>query len=43
MRQGGDPTAAALAERYKVVMPNLLVSDHDVSLLIDYLSAVALP
>jgi protein SCO1 len=41
MREDGDATAVKLAERYKVVMPNLLVSDHDVALLIDYLSAVA--
>jgi protein SCO1 len=41
MREEGDPIAVALAERYKVVMPNLLVSDHDAALLIDYLSAVA--
>jgi protein SCO1 len=42
MREDGDPTAVALTKRYKVVMPNLLVSDHDAALLIDYLSAVAL-
>ncbi len=41
MRQDGDPIAVALAERYKVMMPNLSVSDHDAALLIDYLSAVA--
>jgi protein SCO1/2 len=41
MRADGDPIAVALAGRYKVVMPNLLVSDHDATVLIDYLSAVA--
>jgi protein SCO1/2 len=41
MREDGDPIAVALAERYKVVMPNLLVSDRDLAPLMDYLSAVA--
>ena len=41
MRQEGDPAAVALAKRYKVVMPNLDVSGHDATLLVDYLSAVA--
>jgi protein SCO1/2 len=41
MREDGDPIAVALAERYKVVMPNLLVGDRDATILVDYLSAVA--
>ena len=41
MREDGDSIAVALAQRYKVVMPNLSISDHDAALLIDYLSAVA--
>jgi protein SCO1 len=41
VREDSDPIAVALAERYKVVMPNLLVSDRDVAALMDYLSAVA--
>jgi protein SCO1/2 len=41
MREDGDPIAVALAERYKVVMPNLLVGDRDLAILVDYLSAAA--
>jgi protein SCO1/2 len=41
MRDEGDPTAVALAKRFKVQMPNLLVSEHDADILIEYLGAVA--
>jgi protein SCO1/2 len=41
MREDRDPIAVALAERYKVVMPNLSVGDGDLAMLMDYLSAVA--
>lgn len=41
MRAAGDPTAVALAARYKVVMPNLNVGDRDLGALLDYLSAQA--
>jgi protein SCO1 len=41
MREDGDPIAAALAEHYKVLMPNLGVGDQDVAALMDFLSAVA--
>jgi len=42
MREDRDPTAVALAERYKVLMPNLSVGDRDLAELMDYLSAAAL-
>jgi protein SCO1 len=41
MREEGDPIAVALAERYKVLMPNLFVGDRDLTALLDYLGAVA--
>jgi protein SCO1 len=41
MREDGDPIALALAERYKVLMPNLGVGDRDLAALLDYLGAVA--
>jgi len=43
MREDGDPIAVALGERYKVLMPNLRVGDHDLTILIDYLGAAASP
>jgi protein SCO1/2 len=41
MREDGDPIAVAIAQQYKVLMPNLSVGDQDLAALIDYLSAVA--
>jgi protein SCO1 len=41
VREGGDPTAVALAKRYKVMMPNLSLGDQDIAALLDYLKAVA--
>lgn len=41
MRVAGDPTAVALAARYKAVMPNLGVGDLDLAALIDFLAAQA--
>jgi protein SCO1 len=41
MREDNDPIAVALAERYKVVMPNLSIGDRDLTVLLDYLSSVA--
>jgi protein SCO1 len=41
MREAGDPTAVALAERYKVTMPNLYLGDQDIAALLDYLNAAA--
>jgi protein SCO1/2 len=41
MRAAGDPTALALAARYKAVMPNLRVGDGDLAVLMDYLTAQA--
>jgi protein SCO1/2 len=41
MRAAGDPTAVALAARYKTVMPNLGVGDLDLAALIDFLTAQA--
>jgi protein SCO1 len=41
MRAAGDPTAVALAARYKAVMPNLGVGDLDLAALLDFLTAQA--
>jgi protein SCO1 len=41
MREAGDPTALALAEAFKVTMPNLGLGDGDVAALIDFLDSVA--
>ncbi len=41
MREAGDPTAVALAARYKVSMPNLSLGDQDIAALLDYFNAVA--
>jgi protein SCO1/2 len=39
LRESGDPIAAALSAEYRVPMPNLDLSDGDVTALVDYMAA----